>query len=172
LFLGFSGRRDEALSLLGEIDDRTLTKPQTAGGWSRLLLVVLGLAWLQEWDKAGALYPAVRSALDLGSAVLFNAVGLVETAVGVAAGAGGLWQEAEHHFEVASRTADRIPCRIDQAEIPRWHGELLLMKGDPGDRDRALAFLESAQQRYHQLHMPLHRQLTEQSLRGDMARIY
>lgn len=165
-YLGFSGRRDDALGILGEIEDRTLTTPQTAGGWSRLLLVVRGLAWLEDWDRAAELYPAVRSALDLGSVVLFNALGLVETVAGVAAGAAGLWDEAEHHFEVASRTADAIPCRIEQAEIARWHGELLLKRQQPAARDRALSLLEVARQRYEQLGMPLHSQRTERSLSG------
>lgn len=167
-FLGFSGRREEALRLYRETEDRLSTIPQTAGDWNRLLLVVLGLAWLEEWERAGALYAVVRPALDLGSVLLFNVVGMVDTVAAVAAAAAGAWDEAERHFEAASRAAGSIPCRVEAAEVDRWHGQLLLRRGRRTDRERAFSLLDKARIQYRELGMPLHLSLVERCLSDSL----
>ncbi len=170
-YLGFSGKREEALRLLNDAGPSLSETPRTAGGWNRLLMTILGLAWLEEWDRSGALYTTALASLDLGTIVQFNVLGLVETAVGVAAGAAGLWEEAEGHLEAARAAAASIPFRTEQPEIDRWRAEFLLLRGRPADRARAHGFLGRARQHYQALRMPLHEQICRQRLLGGAARI-
>lgn len=50
---------------------------------------------------------------------------------------------------------------VEAAHTRRFHGRMLLVRGGPGDRDRALALLSEAAEAYRLLSMPRHVELAE-----------
>ncbi|MGQ0734506.1 MAG: ATP-binding protein, partial [Acidobacteriota bacterium] len=163
-------RRDPALALL---DARASGLPRTGrlntlGSWCALFKVVEGLAVVGEHTRAASLYPLVLDALATGTVVAFDASHLLETLAGMAAAAGGQWDVAEGHYQVAVRLADQMPFVIEQAEARYWYARLRLARDLPEDRPQAAELLQSAVPLYRGTGMEWHASRAEALLDGMM----
>ncbi len=134
------------------------------GSWHVLLCMVEALAMLGRREESAELYPWTRKLMELGCVFLFD-LGLVERYAGIAASAGQRWEAAEQHFENALRRVEEIPHRIEQAELRRWYGRMLLDRDGSSDREKAGRLLEEALAAYRKLGMPLYAEIVESLLK-------
>jgi tetratricopeptide (TPR) repeat protein len=156
--MAYAGDRDAALGILEE--KRTQLpqtgKPNEAGSWSMLSLVVEGLVMLGEREKAAQLYPLVCELVDTGALVLWSICRFTQTIAGIAAAAARQWQAAEYHFRIATEQAESFPNLLEQTDIRRFHAMMLLDRAAPGDRKKAQTLLNEALETYTNIGMPRH----------------
>jgi serine/threonine protein kinase/tetratricopeptide (TPR) repeat protein len=150
-------REPGVVDALKDNASRLLTLPDEnpTGSWDRLQNIVEGLALLGHGRDAGALYPLVLKALELGAVLTYGAR-LWQLTAGIAAGARGDLARSQEHFETALRQADALPHKIAQPEIRRWYARMLLDTDPRRDRDRARTLLGEALEMYRLLGMPRH----------------
>ncbi len=168
LFFGkaYDGDRDAALAML---DDRRRDLPRsghanTMGAWMMLLATIEGLAVLGERDEAAKLYPLALEAIDTGALTVWH-WGPPHTYAGMAAAAGGMWEEAEEYYEKALRLAHELPVVIAQPEVRRWYARMLIGRDGLGDREKARELLTEAIGMYRDIGMPKHVEMAEAMLR-------
>jgi hypothetical protein len=89
---------------------------------------------------------------------------LTQTLAGIASHMGGMWEEAERHFE-ASLLQSRERGPLEQAETRRFYASMLLERNAPGDHERAREMLEEASERYGGIGMPRHIEMVEALLK-------
>ena len=87
-----------------------------------------------------------------------------ETIAGIAAGAAGDWERAEQHFLAARKLALELPHRLEEAEVSRFHGMMLIDRAASGDRERARRLLGEALATYTRIGMPRYVELTRKLL--------
>jgi hypothetical protein len=90
---------------------------------------------------------------------------LLETVAAIAATAARNWGAAEVHFANAMQISADLPHRIEQPEVRRFYAQMLLVRDDSGDREKARKILDEAMDQYQQLGMPKHREIAEALLR-------
>ncbi len=120
---------------------------------------------LGERDRAAALYPVAREAVDGGIVSLPS--GLGQRYLGIAAACGEQWVASQEHFETALEQAHDMPFRFEQPETRRWYAWMLLDRDQPGDKDKATTLLGEAIEMYEELGMPKHVGLAEELLRSE-----
>jgi hypothetical protein len=130
-----------------------------------LTLVIEGLFILGEKSEAEQLYPLVRELVNTGAVVLWPIFRFTQTVAGIAAAAASQWEAAEDHFQTASRQAESVPHRLEQAEIGRFHAMMLMDRAALGDRQEARRLLGEAREIYEQIGMPRHIKMTDTLLR-------
>jgi tetratricopeptide (TPR) repeat protein len=135
--------------------------PNTLGSWAMLLLVIEGLAIVGEQEQAAQLYPLVRQLVDTGAICLAWISRFSQTMAGVAAAAGRQWETAEMHFHLALQQAEHFPHRLEQAEIRRFYGAMLLERSAVTDRRKAQRLLSEALTNYTHIGMPRHVAITQ-----------
>jgi tetratricopeptide (TPR) repeat protein len=120
---------------------------------------------LGQDDALAALYPTIRQMLDKG--ILFRSFGWlpIEGLAGVAAAAAGDWEQAERHFDSASRLTERLGYVYHRPELRRYEAMAWLRRGEPGDGDRARELLTAAIEDYRRIGMPKHVELSESMLK-------
>ena len=159
----YVGDRDGALAILDE--KRALLprsgRPNTAGSWSMLALVIEGLVMLGEDSQAGQLYPLACELIGTGAVVLWPIFRFTQTIAGLAAAAARQWEAAEEHFKIAMQQAESFPYLLEKAEIRRFHAMMLLDRAARDDRDRAQTLLTEAMETYTQIGMPRHIEMTQ-----------
>ena len=163
----FLNHRETALDML---DERRTGLPgsgqaNTAGAWTMLLNVIEGLALLRERKAAAALYPLALEAIETETVSGWDARRLLQTVAGIAAAAGGQWEQAETHYQMALRQAHEIPFRSEQPEARRWYAQMLLDRNASGDRDKARTLLGEAVEMYHTIGMPRHVEMAKERLK-------
>jgi tetratricopeptide (TPR) repeat protein len=165
--MAYAGDRDAALGILEE--KRTQLphsgKPNAAGSWFMLSLVIEGLVMLGEQEKAAQLYPLVCELVDTGAVVLWSISRFTQTIAGIAAAAARQWEAAEGHFRIALQHAESFPDRLEQADIRRFHAMMLMDRAARGDRKRAQPLLSEALETYTYIGMPRHIEMTQALLR-------
>jgi tetratricopeptide (TPR) repeat protein len=169
LLQAYVGDKDSALAML-EGRRGNLPRPgqaNTLGAWIMLLAVVEGLAVLGERDEAAKLYPLVLEAIDTGCLIRLFDSRLLQTVAGMAAAAGGQWDEAEEHYQTALRQAHELPHKIEQPEVRRWYARMLIDRDAPGDQDKARELLTEAIAMYREIGMPKHVEMAE-ALLGEL----
>jgi tetratricopeptide (TPR) repeat protein len=161
--MAYAGDRAGALAILDQKREwlPSSGQPNTSGSWSMLALAIEGLVILGENSQAGQLYPLARELVDTGAVVLWPIFRFTQTVAGVAAAAAGQWETAEDHFQTASRQAESVPHRLEQAEIRRFHAMMLIDRAAPGDREKAQTLLREALESYQRIGMPRHVNLTQ-----------
>jgi tetratricopeptide (TPR) repeat protein len=159
----YAGDRAGALALLTEKRAKLphAGEPNTLGSWAMLLLMVEGLVVLGEQEQAAALYPLVRQLLTTGAVCFAWIARFPQTIAGVAAAAAQHWDTAEEHFRLALQQAEHFPHRLEQAEIRRFCGAMLIDRGAPDDREKARKLLSEALARYTHIGMPRHSAITK-----------
>ena len=55
----------------------------------------------------------------------------------------------------------RLPHRLEQSEVRRWYGWMLLTRGEEGDRERARTLLGEARALYKDMGMPAHVEMSK-----------
>ena len=160
------GGRESHLALLRQ-QMGDLPKPgraNTFGAWIMMVGVVEGLLALGEQKEAARLYPVALQAGNGGAVVSWPNSRLFETVAGMAAAAGRQWEKAEKHYEAALRQAHELPIVIEQPEVRRWYGRMLIDRDWPGDRDKAFRLLTEAVAMYKKIGMPKHVEMAERML--------
>jgi class 3 adenylate cyclase/tetratricopeptide (TPR) repeat protein len=170
LFLAkaYAGDKDATLAMLDERRDKLprASQANTVGAWTMLFGVVEGLAVFGKRGEAAKLYPLVLEAIDTGAVVRWLCDRLLQTVAGMAAAAGGRWEKAEEHYQIALRQAHELPVVMEQPEVRRWYARMLIERDGPGDREKARHFLTEAIAMYHQIGMPKHEEMAEEMLNG------
>jgi tetratricopeptide (TPR) repeat protein len=156
--MAYAGERAGALAILDEKREwmPRSGRPNTAGSWSMLALVIEGLVILGEHSQAAQLYPLARELVDTGAVVLWPVFRFTQTIAGMAAAAAHQWEAAEDHFQVAMQQAESIPHHLEQAEIRRFHAMMLMDRAARGDREKARKLLGEARKTYSGIGMPRH----------------
>jgi class 3 adenylate cyclase/tetratricopeptide (TPR) repeat protein len=184
LFKAYAGDSDGALRILGEKRDN-LPRPSqanTQGAWIMLETAVEGLAVLGERKEASELNSLVLEAIDGGALLRDSGIGLLQTVAGIAAAAGGQWEKAEEHYQIALRQAHELPHKLEQPEVRRWYARMLIdrarsvhpepVEGRPSKRsaadlEKARQLLTEAVAMYRQIGMPKHVEMAE-ALLGEL----
>jgi class 3 adenylate cyclase/tetratricopeptide (TPR) repeat protein len=135
------------------------------GASGMLMWAVEAFAVLGRHDDAGALYPQVAAHAEVLKGRIWDLAPSHRVA-GIAAACAGDFEAAERHFDLGAAQADAWPHVVEQAERRRWRAWMLLLRGGPGDRERAEGLLREAAERYRSLHMPRHVELAETMAAG------
>ncbi len=116
---------------------------------------------LGEHSQARELYPLARELVDTGEVALRPIFRFTQTVAGMAATAARRCDTAEDHFRTAMQQVESVPHRLEQAEIRRLHGMMLMDRAAPGDRERARRLLSQASEIYEQIGMRAQREITQ-----------
>jgi tetratricopeptide (TPR) repeat protein len=137
----------------------------TIGSWQLAFSAVEALIVLGERSEAAALYPVVTEAIETGTVVDGYFHGrLLHMLAGIAAGAGGRWDDAEKHFREALRQAESIGQRMERPDILRFYAGMLIERGRPEDKEPARQLLQEAIEVYQEISMPRHEEMSRQLL--------
>ncbi len=135
--------------------------PVSLGSWVTLSLVVDAFVELGEDERAAELYPLTLDYLAAGSVGQPYEPLPVEFLAGLAAAAGGRWDDAEAHYDRALEGAAAYGNRVADPDIRSRLAATLLGRNGPGDRERAVEVLGEAIDRYRDLGMPKHAERAE-----------
>ena len=161
-YMAYAGDRDGARTIL---DQKSALiprsgQPNACGSWFMLATAIEGLVILGEQSQAGQLYPLVCELVDTEAVTLWRIPRFTQTIAGIAASAAHQWGAAEDHFQIALHQAQSFPDRLEQAEIRRFRGMMLLDRGASGDREKARTLLSEALETYTHIGMPRHIEIT------------
>ncbi len=164
----YTGDLAGARSLFAQKKDRLphLDRPSPIGGWGLLMLAVEALFVIGEREQAAELYPLARQAAQTGVICLEVISRFPQTVAGLAAAAGKQWDKAEEHFQIAMKQAVEFPHRLEEMEIRRFYGQMLIERNGTGDRDQAGAMLTGAIEGYSQIGMPRHARIAQELLKA------
>ena len=137
-------------------------KTPTTGAWASLSYVVPTLALLGRRDEAATLLFWTEGLVATGVQLYFS-VTMCATSAGIAAACAHEWSRAEAHHQRAIQQADAA-YRICQPDARVWYADMLLARGDQGDRDRARVLLAEALALYESIGMPRFAQRTSARL--------
>jgi class 3 adenylate cyclase/tetratricopeptide (TPR) repeat protein len=163
--LAYQGRADEVLELFESTRSQSrlpsLDRVNGIGSWNGMLGFVEALYLCGLTEQAAALSPLVEALLELGNRWITFDGRLVETRAALAAAAARRWDEAERHFTLAREVAEKMPNRLELADLRRLHARMLLDRGSTGDQARAAEMLGDAQASYRAFGMPAYAAETE-----------
>jgi hypothetical protein len=161
--MAYAGDRGGAFAILDEKHAWLPISGQqnTMGSWLMLACVIEGLVMLGERSQAAQLYPLTRQLVDTGAIMLWKISRFAQTIAGVAAAAAGQWEAAEENFQIATQQSESLPHRVEQTEICRFHGMMLMDRAAPGDREKAQMLLSEALESYERIGMPRHIEMTQ-----------
>jgi tetratricopeptide (TPR) repeat protein len=126
----------------------------SAGSGLMLLSAAEGCAVFGWTDELAELYPLVAVVAKRMPVRVFDHT-TTERIAGMAAAALGRWDDADAHFSTALRQSESIPNRADDAAVRHRYADMLLRRGRPEDRDRALALLRDAVEGYERIGTPI-----------------
>ena len=168
LCLAYCGEPERTLSILDQLEvDGKLPRSgvrNPLASWSALLSAVEALVVAGERERAGSLYPLVVEGIATGAVLDLWCGRLLERLAGLAATAGGRWEEAEQHYERALQQAGDLPHRVEMAEVRRCYASCLLERARPGDQARGRRLAQEAIQQYAALGMTGRAGLAQQLL--------
>jgi class 3 adenylate cyclase/tetratricopeptide (TPR) repeat protein len=128
------------------------------GTFVRVTEAAHAAAILGEKGLCARLYPSVARVADRLPTGIFSG-SITHRIAAMAAATAQMWDEAEHHFEEAQRTADEYPNRWDEPSVWLWRGKMLLTRGRPEDADRGRELVAKAGAEFETRGMPLHAKL-------------
>lgn len=129
----------------------------------RLGYAIEGLGVLGENTRAAELYPRASALADRVVMVIHAGL-MTQTVAGIAAAAGGQWDQAVEHFETSLRQAHEIPHELEQPQVRYWYATMLRDRDAPGDREKARQLLGEALEAYEQVDFPRHREMAKELL--------
>lgn len=160
----YTGQREIALSMLHAKQSELprAGRPNPFGSWVMLLSAIEGLVVLGERASAAKMYPLVLDCISGTGAICINFRDgrLLERVAGIAAAAGGQWENADRHFRTALDQARRIPHRVEEAHTLRFYAKMLTDRNAPTDRKQAEGLLQQAEAHYRRMGMNRHALLT------------
>jgi tetratricopeptide (TPR) repeat protein len=166
--LAHVGRVEEVMTIY-QSERSKLPSPDRVnshGSWVRLFGLVEALYLCGFSDDAAALSPLVEKVLEHGPDWVTFDGRLVLTSAGMAAAAGGGWEQAERHFAEAELHAKRMNNRLEQTELRRLRARMLLDRDGPDDRALAAELLQEALVDYRKFGMPSYAAEAEQLIRS------
>jgi tetratricopeptide (TPR) repeat protein len=92
--------------------------------------------------------------------------GAVDRYLGQLAALLGRYEDADAHFEAAHRLHERLGARPWEAHTKADHARMLLARGAPGDRRRAVDLLRAAAGEYRSLAMHVYAERAQSALRS------
>ena len=122
-----------------------------------MAFVVEGLALLGRLEEAASLEPQAEYVVANGPLCVISQH-LFRTSAGIASASARNWGRAEEHHRIAMHQAETAPYRVAQPVSRYWYADMLLARGEPGDRKRARELLCEALALCQSLGMPLHAQ--------------
>jgi hypothetical protein len=128
-------------------------KIATFGEWASLAWTVEGLAHLGRDDEAARLTDATEDLVASGVHSVLVCDRMFRTAAGIAATAARSWTRAELHHQTAIQQTDAAPYRLGQPHARIWYAKMLQARNEPGDLDRARAWLRESGALYESLGM-------------------
>jgi eukaryotic-like serine/threonine-protein kinase len=142
--LGREAEAREAYARLAADDFADL--PCDALWLATLHLVTESCVFLRDERRAAILYDLL---LPFAERSLMHGFGVVcwgsaARLLGLLATLLGCWEDAERHYELAARWNRRLRARPQVALVQRDHAAMLLQRGGPGDRQKALGLLAEA----------------------------
>jgi class 3 adenylate cyclase/tetratricopeptide (TPR) repeat protein len=166
LELAHEGRSDEVKELHRGAQEAFPApgKANTLGAWNTLLGFTEALYLSGMAHEAAAHYPLIMEALSKGEEWITFDCRLLNTRAGIAAGAGRLWDAAEHHYRVAMAVARRMSNHMEEADVRRLYAKMLLDRTAPGDRERARDLIDAVVEDYRRMGMPRHVELSYRML--------
>jgi tetratricopeptide (TPR) repeat protein len=162
--LAHQGRAKEVIDLFDAWKGGLPVSSQvnTIGAWNMLCGFVEALYLIGQGEGAAALAPLIAEALEsVGDWITFDCR-LTSTRAGIAAAAARRWDEAENHYLTALQRAEEISDRMEQADLRRLYGRLLLDRNADGDASQAQRLLAEAIERYRAMGMPKHVQVAQE----------
>ncbi len=143
LVLGHLGEENRCQAMLSDHlpDLPSRGRSGSLGQWTGLLMATEALALLGAKEQAAAHYDVVLEAMDAGNVLRGYDNRILQAVAGVAAAAGGHWETAEDHFRRGLDLAEKLPHRLDQADIRRLYALMLTDRDGPGDRQLATQLL-------------------------------
>ena len=170
LVTAYAGDPSVARRMFHELSAELPRAGQTAaiGSWMLVFSAVEALVVIGERSEAAALYPLVVEAIETG--MVLDGYGgdiqgrLLHTLAGMAAGAGGRWDQAETHFRQALDQAEALGLRMERPDLLRFYAGMLTERGRPEDEPRIRELLREALETYGSLSMPRHEDVCTQLL--------
>jgi hypothetical protein len=141
-----------------------IAEPATMGSWAMLACEIEGFAMLGQWEAAAELYPLAHQLVATGAICIAWIARFSATVEGLAAAAACDWDDAERHFDIASRQAERLPHQLELAEAGRFRAAMLLRRGGTHQRQQAAQLLRKAADVYRRMGMPRHVEISERLL--------
>ena len=145
---GEPGGPDRARLALRLMTEQIPHRPRNGLWLQGLALTSQVASELEDADAARALYPLLRP--YAGQFITMNmeqpvaCLGSASLYLGLLATATSSWAEAVAHFEASLREHERVGAAAFVARTRLGYGRMLLGRGDPSDRARALDLLERA----------------------------
>jgi tetratricopeptide (TPR) repeat protein len=152
------GREDEAESAFDELATGDFAAFPRDSEWLFCLSILTEVAAsLRDRDRAATLYRLLDpfghlSALASGEVSL----GPVARYLGILAATTERWKDSERHYEHALVLNSRIGARPWLAHTQEDYARMLLVRGAPGDGERARALIDQALATYRELRMETH----------------
>ena len=148
-------REDEARRAFDELAARDFAALPRDSEWLFCLSILAEVAaYLDDHDRAAVLYrlllPYARQNTLVSGEV---AIGSVARYPGILAATTAKWADAAQHFEDAMEMNARMGARPWLAHTQHDYARMLLARDGPGDRERALALADAAQDIYRELGM-------------------
>jgi hypothetical protein len=113
--------------------------------WPYCCYVLARAIWrLGDVDRATYLYDEMLPLASHNATLANIGWGSMQTALGWCAAAVGRLDDAEVHYEAALSSYERNGWITPQAETQASFAALLVQRGGPGDRERAVALLDAA----------------------------
>jgi DNA-binding NarL/FixJ family response regulator len=100
---------------------------------------------LDDHARAARLYKLLLPWSGLNIGVELECLGSADRFLALLAAINARWADAERHFEKALAMNDRIGAILPREHSRRDFAEMLVKRGDPGDRARALAYLDTSE---------------------------
>ncbi len=140
-------RRDDARTAFEELAERGFGQLPSDAILPVTLSLLADVCWfLGDAARAPELYrmllPREGECVVAGWAT--SASGAVSRSLALLAATMHRWQDAERHFEDALRTNEQLRDKPMLAETRAQYGQMLLARGAPGDRERALELSQLA----------------------------
>jgi hypothetical protein len=171
LFWTLAAKRESDTSMALEVARRDLPipgQPLWIGACGCLALIVEGLAILGRNDEIADLESTAEYVLSVGPLCVYSQH-LLRTSAGIVAAAARNWTRAEEHHRAAIYQADSAPYAVAQPTARFWYADMLLARGDPGDRDGARSLLGEALRLYESIGMPSHARRTAEKIATRFA---
>jgi DNA-binding CsgD family transcriptional regulator len=102
-------------------------------------------AALDDRTRAAGLYRLLLPWSGRNIGVELECFGSADRFLALLAAINARWGDAERHFEKALAMNDRIGAILPREHTRRDYADMLLARGDPADRVRAAAFLDTAE---------------------------
>ncbi|MEE8278444.1 MAG: tetratricopeptide repeat protein, partial [Thermoanaerobaculia bacterium] len=135
-------RRTEAQSALDAVAEEGFDAlPRDLFWITAMALLSEACAFLGDGEKAPALYDLLAPYADRCVVFFSGSFGSVARNLGLLAATMQRWEDAERHFEDALDMNARMGARPWVARTQHDYADMLLRRGEPGDREKALELL-------------------------------